>query len=155
MEVIGNLEIKGVVDQYYITNYLERIIKNYIEKIESLVLIGNLKEVSLKVNGYKEKVDKIYTLEKENKELRQVLNELNGKTEKMEEIIEKVPHVLGLYNIINELFSKNKRAFEFIVENKDIDLDLLTESISKTSTDLKTIPKQKDKGVKGFNLKSK
>ena len=96
-------KIKGVVDQYYITNYLEKIIENYIDKIESLVLIGNLKEVSLKVNGYKEKVDKIYTLEKENKELQQ-------KVEKMEVVIKKIPNLLEDFeNMKNEiLFLKTR-----------------------------------------------
>ncbi len=97
-------KIKGVVDQYYITNYLENIIKNYIEKIESLVLIGNLKEVSLKVNGYKEKIDKIYALEKKNTALSQ-------KVSQMEEIIEKIPNLIEDFkNMKNELY--NLRMFE-------------------------------------------
>jgi len=77
----------GLVDNFYITDTLEKIIDKYIEKIESLVLIDSLKEVSLKVNGYKEKVDKIYNLEKKNKEL-------NKKVEKMEEAINKVNKIL-------------------------------------------------------------
>jgi len=148
---IGNL-----VDEFYITNYIERILVNYIDKIESLVLIDNLKQVSLKVNGYKEKVDKIYNLEKENEELKQ-------KVDKMEEAINKANEIIPLLNnaifslresnenIVNTLSDEYKIEFE----NLDFkDLDLLNESISKASTD-NPIPKEKEKEVKGFNLQSK
>lgn len=95
-------------------------------------------------------------LEKENEELKQ-------KVDKMEEAINKANEIIPLLNnaifslresnenIVNTLSDEYKIEFE----NLDFkDLDLLNESISKASTD-NPIPKEKEKEVKGFNLKSK
>jgi hypothetical protein len=105
---IGNL-----VDEFYITNYIERILVNYIDKIESLVLIDNLKQVSLKINGYKEKVDKIYNLEKENEELKQ-------KVEKMEEAITKVNEILPNLIESNNFFSNQYKTLLSKISDKEI-----------------------------------
>jgi len=105
-------KIKGVVDQYYITNYLEKIIENYIEKIESLVLIGNLKEVSLKVSGYKDKIDKIYTLEKKNEAL-------TKKVELMEETLAKVPNLLEAYETMKINFLEFRKESKKDISDKE------------------------------------
>ena len=115
-------KIKGITEQFYITNYLEKIIENYIDKIESLVLIGNLREISLKINGYKEKVDKIYNLEKKNEELTQ-------KVSQMDEIIKK----------IGQKFEKVGQLFKYIKDKKEMDIS--DEEIIKT-LGLKELPKK-------------
>lgn len=66
----------GLVDNFYITNTLENLIKEYIDKIESIVLIDNLKKISIKINGYKDKVDKIYKIEKRNEALTEKMKKL-------------------------------------------------------------------------------
>ncbi|MBA7516086.1 hypothetical protein ES705_08131 [subsurface metagenome] len=111
----------GLIDNFYITDTLEKIIKNYIEKIESLVLIDNLKQISLKVNGYKEKVDKIYNLENKNKELTQKISQMEKIIVKMSEKFEKVGKLLKYVEFKKELDEKDIK----------IDLNSLTESIKK------------------------
>lgn len=128
----------GLVDNFYITDTLEKIIEKYIEKIESLVLIGNLKEISLKVNGYKEKVDKIYTLEKKNEALSQ-------KVSQMEEIIEKIPNLLEDFeNIKTELYNlKMSESLAYKLPKKDVSDKEIIDTLG-----LKEIPKKSDKKLK-------
>ncbi len=125
------------------------------ENVDVLVSLGN-------GNRKFTQVDKrVNDLEALNKNLVEELAETNKKVEKMEEIIEKVPNLLESYKTVKELLSlpKNKRFFEFITEIDNDKLDLLIESISNP----KQIPKsshkyekeEKDKEIKGFNLKSK
>ena len=108
------------------------------------------------IDRIQEKED-IEHLKTRNKELIEQLAETNKKVEILEEIASKTKHVLGLYNTVKELLSlpKNKRFFEFITEIDNDVLDLLAESISKASENKENIPKQKDKPIKGFNLKLK
>jgi len=121
------------------------------ENIDALVSLGNGSRIITKID---KKIDDLKDL---NKKLVEQLAETNKKVEKMEEIIDKVPNLLEHYHTVKELISlpKNKRFFEFITEIDNDKLDLLIESISKASDNKKLLPKQKDKEIKGFNLKSK
>jgi len=103
----------GLVDNFYITDTVERIIKDYVEKIESLVLIGNLKEISTKINGFKEKVDKIYNLEKENVELRQTINKMKADYDKKLEEIDK-----NMEKWVKRFKEYDKERTDYIINEK-------------------------------------
>lgn len=108
-------KIKGIVDQFYITNYLERIIENYLERIEDSVLIGDLRVITEKANGYKKKAEKVDKHEKDIQKLElknnRLLTELNDTNDKLAE----------LTNIIKGLGSFIQEDFRRVSEDITVD----------------------------------
>jgi len=147
---IGDEHYNMIFEQAKESEY-EELALFFSEKIDTLVSLGNGNRKLTQVGKKMEK------LENQNKDLIEQLAETNKKVERMEEIIEKVPNLLGLYNTVSELLSmpENKRFFEFITDLDNDKLDVLSDLISKAPNNKESFPKEKDKEIKGFNLKSK
>ena len=117
----------------------------YFEKIDPLISLGN---GNRKYTQVEKRIDELKQL---NKDLINQLSETNKKVDKLEEITSKVPKLLEAYESVKKLLAENLSHIK--VDNKA--LDILTKSIEKAPNNKENVPKQKEKEIEGFNLKSK
>ncbi len=112
----------GLLTRHYITDIMERIIKkNYVEKIQEKVLIGNVGSYIREVNGLKNGINRIKDLEKDIDNLKRANEQLNEILMKMGEKFENVGRLFRYVKFTKELNTKDI----------EIDLDLLSESIKR------------------------
>ena len=102
--------VKDLVDRNYITNNLEKLINEYLPKIEAKVLIGSLKHTLEKANGYKEKAEavkdnseEIMDLKLENNKLMTMINDLTTSMDKVKKDLFKAMEFMNSSSKLEEV----------------------------------------------------